>query len=151
MTSPRTTVIAAVAFAALSAWAQMPAGQASPGVAAVPAVSDQRMAMLDMQMKSMREMHEMHEKMMRARSPEERNALQPEHTKLMQDGMTMMGAAGSDRMSAMKGMHGTGALPGSAPTSGDLAIRQDIMEKHMALMQSMMLMMDQLPPAPVKP
>lgn len=148
MTSPRTTVIAAVAFAALSAWAQMPAGQASPGVAAVPAVSDQRMAMLDMQMKSMREMHE---KMMRARSPEERNALQPEHTKLMQDGMTMMGAAGSDRMSAMKGMHGTGALPGSAPTSGDLAIRQDIMEKHMALMQSMMLMMDQLPPAPVKP
>ncbi len=107
------------------------------------------MAMMDMQMKSMREMHE---KMMRAHSPEERNALKSEHAKLMQDGMAMMGGMGPDGMSGMKGMHGMGAMPGGAPTSGDMASRQDIMEKHMAIMQSMMqMMMDQMPSAPVKP
>ena len=149
MTSLRTTVITAIAFAALSACAQMPAVQPSTGMAAAPAASDKRMATMDMQMKSMRDMHE---KMMRARSPEERNALKSEHAKLMQDGMAMMGGMGPDGMSGMKGMHGMGAMPGDTPAPSDMAARQEMMEKHMAMMQSMMqMMMDQMPPAPVKP
>ena len=131
-----TTVIAAVAFVALSACTQMPVGQAATSPGAVATASDQRMAMMDMQMKSMRDMHE---KMMRARSPEEHNALKSEHLKLMQDGM------GSDDMAGMKGMHGTGAMP------GDMAMRQHMLEEHLEMMQSMMqMMMDQMPSAPVK-
>ena len=149
MTSPLITVTVAIAFSVLSACAQTPVGQASAGSGAVATASDKHMAMMDMQMKSMRDMHE---KMMRARSPEERNALKSEHAKLMQDGMAMMGGTGPDGMSGMKGMHGMGAMPSGAPTSGDLASRQEMMEKHMAMMQSMMqMMMDQMPPAPVKP
>ena len=149
MTSLRTTVTVAIVFSLLSACAQTPVGQASAGPGAVATVSDKRMAMMDMQMKSMRDMHE---KMMRARSPEERSALKSEHAKLMRDGMAMMGGMGPDGMSGMKGMHGMGAMPGGAPAPGDMAIRQEMMEKHMAMMQSMMqMMMDQMPPEPVKP
>ena len=140
MTSLHTTVVSAVAFAALSACAQMPSGPAASGLGMSAAASEQRMAMMDMQTKSMRDMHE---KMMRARSPEERGALQPEHMKMMRDGMSMMGGMGAD---GMKGMHGMGAVP------GDMATRQQMMEKHMEMMQSMMqMMMDQMPPAPGKP
>ena len=145
MTSLRTTITVAIAFSVLSACAQTPIGQPSAGTGAVATVSDKRMAMMDMQMKSMRDMHE---KMMRARSPEERNALKSEHAQLMQDGMAMMGGMGPDGMSGMKGMHEMGAMPSGAQTSGDMASRQEMMEKHMAMMQ---MMMDQMPPAPVKP
>lgn len=98
--------------------------------------------MMDTHMKSMREMHE---KMMRARTPGERNALRAEHMKLMQDGMAMMGGMGPGGMGGMKGMHGMGGMP------ADMATRQQMMEKHMEMMQSMMqMMMDQMPPPPAK-
>jgi len=149
MTSLRTTVILAIVFSGLSACAQTPVGEDSAGHGAVATASDKRMAMMDTQMKSMRDMHE---KMMRARSPEERNALKSEHVKLMQDGMAMMGGMGPDGMSGMKGMHRMGATPIGAPAPGDMAVRHEMMEKHMAMMQSMMqMMMDQMSPAPVKP
>jgi len=107
------------------------------------------MAMTDMQMKSMRDMHE---KTVRARSPEVLNALKSEHAKLMHDGMAPLVGMGPDGMSGMKGMHGMGAMPSGAPTLGDMASRQEMMEKHMAMKQSMMqMMMGRMPPAPAKP
>jgi hypothetical protein len=148
MTSLRTTISAALALVALSACAQVPEGHPTTGAASVPAVSDKRMAMMDVQMKAM---HDMHEKMMRAHSPEARSALKSEHIQLMHDGMAMMSGMGSDGMSGMKGMHGMAAMPGGAQTSDGLATRQEMMEKHMAMMQSMMqMMMDGMSPAPVK-
>jgi hypothetical protein len=148
MTSLRTRFITVIAFAALSACAQVPTGQTSNSMAAMPAASAERMAMMETQMKSMRDMHE---KMMRARSPEERSAQRAEHTKLMQDGMAMMGDMGPEGASGMKGMHGTGVMDGGAPAPCDMAMRQQMMEKHMAMMKSMMqMMMDQMPPATAK-
>lgn len=143
------SVTAAIVSSVLLACAQTPVGQASAGAGAVATSSDKRMAMMDTRMKSMRDMHE---KMMRARSPEERSALKSEHAKLMQNGMAMMGGMGPDGMSGMKGMHGMGAMTVGAPATGDMAIRQEMMEKHLAMMASIIqMMMDQMPPAPVKP
>jgi hypothetical protein len=89
---------------------------------------------MDEHMKAMREMHD---KMMRAKTPEERNALMAEHRKLMQEGMAMMGEMGPGGMGAM---------------GGDMATRQKMMEKRMEMMQSMMpMMMDCMPQAPAKP
>ena len=107
--------------------APMPAHAASmPGGSAAD-----RMALMDKHMQSMREMHD---KMVRARTPEERKALMTDHTKLMQDGMNMMGGMGPGGM----GM-------------GSTANRQQMMEKRMEMMQSMMqMMMDRMqaqPPA----
>jgi hypothetical protein len=93
-----------------------------------------RMATMDKHMQSMREMHD---KMARARTPEERQALMTDHTKLMQDGMNMMGGMGPGAM----GM-------------GSMANRQQMTEKRMEMMQSMMqMMMDRMqaqPPASAK-
>lgn len=47
MTTLHTTISAAMAFAALSACAQLPEDHATTGAASVPAVSDKRMAMMD--------------------------------------------------------------------------------------------------------
>ena len=47
MTSLHTTVVSAVAFAALSACAQMPSGPAASGLGMSAAASEQRMAMMD--------------------------------------------------------------------------------------------------------
>ena len=41
----------------------------------------------------------------------------------------------------MQGMHGMGAASGKKPTAADLANRQDMVERHMGMMQSMMQMM----------
>jgi hypothetical protein len=88
------------------------------------------MARMDEYMKAM---HEMHDRMRGAKTPEERNTLMAEHMKLMRDGMAMMGGMG----------------PGA--TSGDMATRQQMMEKRMEMMQSMMqMMMDCVPQAPAK-
>ena len=88
------------------------------------------MARMDEHMKAM---HEMHDRMRRAKTPEERNALMAEHMKLMRDGMAMISGMG----------------PGSTP--GDMAMRQQMMDKHMEMMQSMMQMMkDCVPQAPAK-
>jgi hypothetical protein len=95
-------------------------------------------------------MREMHDKMMRARTPEERNALMTEQMKLMQDGMAMMGGMGGG-MGGMKGMGGMGAMQGGKATPADMATRQQMMEKRMEMMQSMMqMMMDRMqqPAAP---
>ena len=100
------------------------------------------MAAMDAQMKAMREMHE---KMVNAKTPEERNALMADHMKTMQAGMAtlnMMGGAG---------MGGMGAMQGGKPMPGDMNQRQQMMEKRIDMMQSMMQMMvDRMPATPAK-
>ena len=87
----------------------------------------------------MKAMREMHDKMMKAKTPEERQALMAEHMKTMQDGMQMMKGMGGG-MGAMGGMDAKG-MP------ADLAQRQRMMEARMDMMQMMMDMMMQRMPA----
>lgn len=143
MTHIRKTLIGlCVATASMGAFAQTaqehqahhPAGAASAAVpvkkAPVTAMGTDKMAAMDQHMKSMQAMHE---KMMSAPSPEARQALMAEHMKTMQEGMTMMKQMGD------KGM------------KGNMASRQQMMEKRMDMMESMMqMMMDSMPPAPAK-
>jgi hypothetical protein len=113
----------------------MPMGAASANSMATP----DQMARMDAQMKTMQGMHE---KMMNAKTPAERSKLMAEHRKTMQDGMEMMGEMGSGAM---------GGMQGKGPMAGDMATRQQMMEKRMEMMQTMMkMMMDQMPPAPGK-
>ena len=85
-------------------------------------------------------MHEMHEKMMAAKTPEERNALMADHMKAMQGGMSMMGGMNADGKAKMKGN-----MP------ADPVARQQMLEKRMDTMESMMqMMMDRLPASPAK-
>ena len=107
------------------------------------------MGKMDAQMKKMRDMHE---KMTAAKTPEERSKLMAEHMKTMQDGMQMMGS--------MSGMHGGAtagmpAAPGAADTmpmpsmAGGMGAHHQMMEKRMAMMESMMqMMMDRMPAQP---
>ncbi|WP_200964289.1 hypothetical protein [Aquabacterium parvum] len=141
MTNIRKTLIAlCAATASMGAFAQAaeehqahhPAGAASAAgpvkKAPVKAMGADKMAAMDQHMKSMQAMHE---KMMAAPTPEARQALMAEHMKTMQEGMTMMKQMGG------KGM------------KGDMASRQQMMEKRMDMMESMMqMMMDRMPPAP---
>ena len=141
MTNIRKTLIAlCAATASMGAFAQAaeehqahhPAGAASAAgpVKKAPgkAMRADKMAAMDQHMKSMQAMHE---KMMSAQTPEARQALMAEHMKTMQEGMTMMKQMGG------KGM------------KGDMASRQQMMEKRMDMMESMMqMMMDRMPPAP---
>jgi hypothetical protein len=138
MISLRTfTIVAAAATLGLAGCAQTPFDHAAHHPVAAPmpmAGPGGVMAHMDEHMKAMREMHD---KMMRAKTPEERNALMAEHRKLMQEGMAMMGEMGPGGMGAM---------------GGDMATRQKMMEKRMEMMQSMMpMMMDCMPQAPAKP
>ncbi len=95
------------------------------------------MGKMDAQMKKMREMHE---KMAAAKTPEERNKLMAEHMKTMQDGMQMMSGMGGAGMGDMKGMPNM---------SGDMGAHHQMMDKRMAMMESMMqMMMDRMPAAP---
>ena len=89
----------------------------------------------------MKTMQELHQKFMAAKTPAERNALMPEHQKAMEDAMRMMqGMAGMGMMGAMKSMPKSGQLP------ADMAVRHQMMEKRVEMMQSMMqMMMDRLP------
>ena len=100
------------------------------------------MAKMDAHMKIMQGIHE---KMMSAKTPEERSQLMAEHMKAMRDGMAMMeGMSGG----GMGGMHGMGGMKGM---TGDMAARHQMMEKRMAMMQTMMkMMMDRMPAAPAK-
>jgi hypothetical protein len=139
------SIALAVAITGAQAWAATlaehdahhPAGAASAPVArTMPSKPQLAMAGMDSQMNSMQEMHN---KMMAAKSPEDRNALMPEHMKTMQDGMAMMNGMSPGGMSGMSGV------------PKDMATRQQMMEKHMEMMQSMMqMMMDRLPPVPAK-
>ena len=139
-------LIASVSALGLLGCAQMPVG---PGASAAPSSvapgmpmdgPGGTMAQMDTHMKMMRETHD---KMMQAKSPEERNALRASHMKHMQDGMAMMGGMGSGGMAGMQG---------KSPMAGDVATRQQMMEKRMEMMQSMMqmMMMDRMPQAPSK-
>lgn len=143
MNSLRNTFLATALVATLGACAQTPSAPAAggmPGMASPPAAMAERMSKMDAHMKAMREMHD---KMARARTPEERNALMPDHMKLMQEGMAMMGGMGPGGMRGMGGMGGMGGM------SGDKAGHQQMMEKRMEMMQSMMqMMMDRMPAAP---
>ena len=139
MTILRSITLAAAVVAGLSACAPLPTSTAanSPGMARSmagkpsAAGSPGQMAMMDSQMNAMQAMHE---KMSSARTPAERNALMAEQMKLMQEGMSMMGGMGPGGM-------------GGATAPGDMAARQQMMEKRMEMMQSMMqMMMDRLPP-----
>ena len=91
-------LIATLAIASATSFAQddqhkahHPAGTAAEAVPA-PATGKPAakpvMTMMDTHMKAMQAMHE---KMASAKTPAEREALMPEHMKLMQDGMSMMG------------------------------------------------------------
>ena len=82
----------------------------------------------------MKAMAEMHQKMMAAKTPEEKKALMPEHMSTMQEGMKMMG---------MMGMMGGGmaGMQGNKPMAGNMGQHHQMMEKRMAMMESMMQMM----------
>ncbi len=115
------------------------------------------MAAMDERMKAMSAMHE---KMVNAKTPEERNALMAEHMKTMQDGMAMMNQMGGMGMGGMgmggmgmggMGMAGKAGAQGAKAMPGNMAERQQMMEKRMDMMQSMMqMMMDRMPAAPAK-
>ena len=140
------TLIASVSALGLLGCAQTPVGPAANATpsSAAPGMPmggpGGTMAQMDTHMKMMRETHD---KMMQAKSPEERNALMASHMKQMQDGMAMMGGMGSGGMAGMQG---------KSPMAGDVATRQQMMEKRMEMMQSMMqmMMMDRMPQAPSK-
>jgi len=126
-------IAAASALVACNTAPTMPMGTSFANSMAMP----DQMAKMDAQMKTMQGMHE---KMMNAKTPEERNKLMAEHTKVMQDGMSMMG-----------GMGGMGGMRGMAGMRGDMGARQQMMEKRMEMMQTMMkMMMDRMPAAPAK-
>ena len=126
----------AIVLVACTSPPAMPAGDASAHSMGTP----DRMAGMDTQMKTMRAMHE---KMMNAKTPEERNKLMAEHMKTMHDGMEVMGGMGA--------MAGMGGMQGNTPMAGDMAARQQMMEKRMEMMQAMMkMMMDRMPTAPAK-
>jgi hypothetical protein len=101
---------------------------------------DKTTMQMDSHMKMMRETHH---KMMSTKSPEERQALMAAHMKQMHEGMAMMDGSSTCGMSGMSGMHGSVAM------TGDLAARQQMMEKRMEMMQTMMqMMMDRMPQPP---
>lgn len=154
MLSLRALAFAATAFTfGLAGCAQTSVDRNTPPAHAAPAAgmpmagSGEHMARMDEQMKTMQSMHD---KMMQSMTPEQRSALMAEHMKVMQDSMAMMGSmmgkGGMGGIGAMSGMHGKGAI------EGGMGMDRQVMEKHMQMMQSMMLMMtDRMPPAPAKP
>lgn len=90
-------------------------------------------------------MQAMHEKMSSAKTPEERQALMPDHQKVMQDGMAMM-----KRMGRMSDMTSSPAEKTNG-MSMNMADHHKLMEKRMEMMESMMqMMMDQMPAMPTK-
>ena len=128
-------VSVAQAQPAMPKGAMAPKSEATNAMSAMPSL-----AAMDERMK---EMQAMHEKMVSAKSPEERNALMVDHMKTMQVGMGMMNQMAGKGATGGKGdMHGGKAMP------GNMAERQQMMEKRMDMMQSMMqMMMDRMPAA----
>lgn len=119
-------------------------GTTSPAAATkksiAKSVNADKLASMDKQMKDMRAMHE---KMASAKTPEERQTLMAEHTKMMKEGMGMM--------KQMGGMSGMGDIQGGKGMSGNMADRQQMMEKRMDMMESLMQMMiDCTPSTPTK-
>ena len=93
----------------------------------------EKMSQMDDYMKAMQILHE---KFLASKTPEERNALMPEHMKAMQDAMA-----------AMQGMGGMGMMGGKEKgmmmdkMPADMMGMHQMMEKRMDMMQSMMQMM----------
>lgn len=103
----------------------------------------EKVAQMDGQMKTMQELHQ---KFMAAKTPEERNALMPEHMKAMEEAMRMMQGMSGMGMMGMMGDMKSKPMPDKLPA--DMAARHQMMEKRMEMMQSMMqMMMDRLPGA----
>ena len=158
--APAAVVLAAASFTALAqtatehaqhhpnalAPASTPTAPTAPQPDATrPMAAMPSMAAMDARMK---EMQAMHERMANAKTPEERNALMAEHMKTMQGGMTMMNQMRAG-MGHMGGPGGMGAMQGGKPLPGNMAERQQMLERRMDMMQSMMqMMMDRMPPAP---
>lgn len=98
----------------------------------------------DRQMKAMQEMHK---KMQAAKTPAERSALMDEHMKLLQSGMTMMGAGNSGGMGMGMMQQGAQAKPAAPAASGNSGMGGGMMgmhaqmERRMAMMEQMMQMM----------
>ena len=141
-----TALFAASTLIACNTAPSMPMGSASAqGMGAPGQMGRMRgmdMSKMDAQMKKMREMHE---KMAAAKTPEERNKLMAEHMKTMQDGMQMMGG-----MSAMSGMSGMDGMK-SMGDMKDMPAHHQMMDKRMAMMESMMqMMMDRMPATPAR-
>ncbi|QKO20534.1 hypothetical protein [Rhodoferax sp. BAB1] len=115
------------------------AAAATQGNASPRSMGADRMAAMDQHMKAMQAMRE---KMAAAKTPAERQALMAEHMKVMQEGMTMMG-----QMRGMSGMQGMqGVMQSGSGMAGNMAERQQMMEKRVEMMESMMqMMMDRLP------
>ncbi|WP_394755444.1 hypothetical protein [Rhodoferax sp.] len=155
MSHLRSTVLTiALATAALGAWAQTDAqvdaqhkqhqanvlateqATAAPAASAAAPASAEKMAAMDGKMKAM---NEMHQKMMNAKTPEEKKALMAEHMKTMQEGMKTMGMMGGAGMADMQA---------KKPMPGNMGQHHQMMEKRMAMMESMMqMMMDRMPAA----
>jgi hypothetical protein len=146
MANLSTLSLAPLLIVTLAGCAQNPtenAASSTDSAASAPTAMTDRMAMMD---KHMQAMSAMHDRVGRARTPEERQALMAEHMKLMQDGMTMMGGMGPGGMGMGMGM---ADMKGAVGTTADLAVRQQMMEKHMEMMRSMMqMMMDRMPAQP---
>jgi len=107
-----------------------------PNAAAPSVAAPDHLAHMNMQTKTMQAMHE---KMVSAKTPEERSKLMAEHMKSMQDGMKMMEGMASPGMIGMAGMKGM---------SDGMGAHHAMMEKRMAMMQTIMkMMMDRLPDA----
>lgn len=92
----------------------------------------------------MQAMQSMHDRMRQAKTPGERRALMAEHMKTMRDGMGMM-----QKMRPSGGMgsmaHGSQSTQMPCP----MHERQQMLERRMDMMQSMMqMMMDRLPSSP---
>ena len=130
----------------------MPMGSASAqGMAMPDQTAKMDMSKMDAQMKKMREMHQ---KMVAAKTPEERSQLMAEHMKTMQDGMQMMGSMSGMHGGGMGAMGGAAAgdakpMPGMPGMTGNMGANNQMMEKRMAMMESMMqMMMDRMPASP---
>ena len=155
MTHLRQTVLTiALAIAAVGAWAQTDAQvaaqhkqhqanvlateqvTAAPAASAATPASAEKMAAMDIKMKAM---DDMHQKMMAAKTPEEKKALMTEHMKSMQEGMKTMSMMGGAGMADMQGLK---------PAPSDMGPHHQMMEKRMAMMESMMQMMMDRMPAP---
>ena len=145
-------ILVATSLAACYTAPGMPMGSASAqGVAMPNQTAKMDMSKMDAQMKKMREMHE---KMVAAKTPEERNQLMAEHMKTMQDSMQMMGGMSGMHGGGMGAMGGAAAsdakpMPGMPGMAGNMPAHHQMMEKRMAMMESMMqMMMDRMPAAP---
>ena len=143
MTNIRNSIIGfCVAAASMGSFAQNadehkdhhPAGTTAPAATAKKSpnnpVSAHKMASMD---KHMKEMLVMHEKMAAAKTPDERQALMAEHMKVMQDGMGMM--------KQMGGAAGKGSTQGDKGMNATMLDRQQMLEKRMEMMESMIQMM----------